>query len=68
MKENVGGRDRSLRFVAGPSLAVDALGRLGARRGRLLGLGALVVGALLTETAITRVCPVNAVLGDSSSS
>lgn len=63
MQENVGGVDRALRSVAGPALVVLGLTRLGAREGRALGLLTLVLGALTTETVITRVCPLNAVLG-----
>ena len=63
MRENVGGADRARRSVAGPALVALGLTRLGAREGRLPGLLALVLGALTTETAITRVCPLNAVLG-----
>lgn len=63
MKENVGGADRLVRFVAGPALVLAALGPLGARRGQGAGLAALVAGALITETVITRLCPVNAVVG-----
>ena len=63
MKENVGGGDRVVRSIAGPALLVAAVGPLGARRGRLTGLFALVAGALVTETAVTSVCPVNAAAG-----
>ena len=63
MQENVGGADRALRSVAGPALIALGLTRLGAREGRRAGLCALVLGALTTETVITRVCPLNAVLG-----
>ena len=63
MKENVGGTDRALRSIAGPALLSLGLTRLGARSGRLAGLLAIVGGALITETAITRVCPLNEALG-----
>jgi hypothetical protein len=63
MQENVGDRDRRLRFVVGPTLLAAGLGPLGAREGRLGGLAALVAGALTLESAITRTCPVNAALG-----
>ncbi len=63
MKENVGHTDRALRSVAGPALLALGLTSLGARRGRLAGLLALIGGALITETAITRVCPLNEALG-----
>lgn len=63
MKENVGGADQILRTVAGPALIATGLLRLGATRGRTSGLLAIVTGALVLESAITRTCPVNAALG-----
>lgn len=63
MRENVGGADRVARAVAGPALLAFGVGRWltgGASAGALL---AAVAGALITETAVTRVCPVNEVLG-----
>ena len=63
MKENVGGADQLLRTLLGPAMMVAGLSRLGADRGRTLGLLALVGGALVLESAITRTCPLNAVLG-----
>ena len=62
MRENVGSTDRAVRSIAGPVLLGLGLTRLGARQGRLAGLLALIGGALITETAITRVCPLNAAL------
>lgn len=63
MRENVGGRDRRLRGIAGPALLFLGYNAFGGRRGRLKGLAAMLGGALLTETAITRVCPLNSALG-----
>jgi uncharacterized membrane protein len=63
MRENVGDRDRAMRWVAGPALMGLGLTVLGARTGRPLGIAATVAGALVVESAITRVCPVNAALG-----
>jgi hypothetical protein len=63
MKENVGSLDRAVRFVAGPALMALALTRWGAREGRPRGLLLLTVGALVTQDAITKVCPVNGLLG-----
>jgi hypothetical protein len=63
MQENVGGADRVFRAIAGPGLMVAGLTMLGARKGRVPGLTALVGGALLGETAITKVCPLNAAIG-----
>jgi hypothetical protein len=63
MKENVGTVDRVLRSVAGPALVVIGYSRLGGREGRPAGLAALTAGVLMIESAITRVCPVNALVG-----
>jgi threonine/homoserine/homoserine lactone efflux protein len=63
MKENVGPKDRAVRSLLGPSLLVLAVTRLGARRGRLAGLAALVGGALVIDSAITKTCPLNAAAG-----
>jgi hypothetical protein len=63
MKENVGGWDRVGRAIIGPALLGAGYGLLDGRRGRLAGLAAMIGGALVTETAVTRVCPVNEVIG-----
>src|SRR4051794_21110842 len=63
MRTNVGGVDRLARAAAGPALMAVGYGPLGGRRGRLTGVAAIVVGALLAETAITKTCPLNAALG-----
>jgi uncharacterized membrane protein len=63
MQENVGGADRALRSIAGPALVALGLTRLGARDGQAVGILAVVLGALTTETVVTRVCPFNAALG-----
>lgn len=61
MRENVGNTDRWLRAVIGGALVLVAARSLGARRAIAPGL--LLAGrALLLETALTRVCPLNAVL------
>jgi uncharacterized membrane protein len=62
MKENVGGADQLLRTIIGPALITAGLSRFGARSGSTAGLLALVGGALILESAITRTCPVNAAL------
>lgn len=67
MRENVGSWDRVLRSFLGPSLLLVGYSGLGGRRGRTGGLAAMIVGAVLTETAITRVCPLNYVLGVNTS-
>jgi hypothetical protein len=63
MKENVGTADRTLRSLVGPALLVLGYSRLGGRHGRTAGLGAMIAGALVIESAVTRVCPLNAMLG-----
>jgi hypothetical protein len=63
VQENVGDLDQRMRLVVGPALVLAALGPLGARRGRPVGLGALVAGALIVDSAISRTCPVNELLG-----
>ncbi|HET7230645.1 MAG TPA: DUF2892 domain-containing protein [Longimicrobium sp.] len=62
MRENVGGADRTFRLVAGPMLMALGYARLGGRDGGVGGILAMLAGALITETAITRVCPVNEAL------
>jgi Protein of unknown function (DUF2892) len=62
MRENVGGWDRGARAVAGPALLALGYTRLGGGRGAAAGLLAMLAGALITETAITRVCPLNEAL------
>lgn len=63
MRENVGGWDRAARWIAGPALLALGYARWGGSRGGLGGLAAMLAGALVTETAVTRVCPLNEVLG-----
>ncbi|HYQ02615.1 MAG TPA: DUF2892 domain-containing protein [Polyangiaceae bacterium] len=61
MQENVGHTDRLLRIGIGASLATMGLLRL--RSGRLGPALIFASGALLLESAITRVCPVKSLLG-----
>ncbi len=63
MKENVGKTDRLIRSVAGPALIGIGYLALGGNKGKIEGLATIVAGALLTESAITKVCPVNYMLG-----
>jgi uncharacterized membrane protein len=63
MRENVGGADRLMRVVAGPALLALGYAKLGGRGGTLPGRLAMLGGALITETAVTRVCPLNEALG-----
>ena len=62
MKENVGRIDRMIRFVVAPALAGFGYTRLGGNKGRLPGLAAMIVGVMIFESAVTRVCPVSALL------
>ncbi len=63
MQENVGRTDRIVRALA--STAMIGLGLSGLFRGRRIALSvtSLLAGVVLGETAITRVCPLNAALG-----
>ena len=63
MRENVGGMDRRARLIAGPGLLALGYAVLGGHRGRMPGLLAMIAGALVTETGITRVCPLNEAFG-----
>ena len=70
MQKNVGGYDRTARFVLGPILilvGVAAFAGLVTLAGGTLGLvlagAAVAVGAVLTTTATTQKCPLNAAIG-----
>lgn len=63
MKENVGKKDRLARSIIAPALIGLGYTVLGGNKGRLGGLAAIVVGTLIAESAITKVCPANAMLG-----
>jgi hypothetical protein len=63
MKENVGRKDQALRGVTGPILMAMGYWLFGGNKGQIFGLFALVLGALIIESAITRVCPINALVG-----
>jgi Protein of unknown function (DUF2892) len=58
MRENVGRIDRMVRSVLGSSLFILGLYERRERPG--LGIASAVAGAFLLESAITRVCPLNA--------
>ncbi len=62
MQENVGRIDRIVRFLVGPALAGVGYTRLGGSRGNPIGLAAMLAGTLLVDSAVTRVCPMNALL------
>ena len=63
MRENVGGADRAMRALAGPALMLLGYTKWGGGEGAPVGLLLMLGGALVTETAITRVCPLNEALG-----
>jgi hypothetical protein len=63
MKENVGRTDQALRAVAGPALMGLGYVQLGGRNGSLAGLSTMLGGALLAESAVTRVCPISRAFG-----
>ena len=61
--ENVGRGDQIIRSIVGPALIIFGYAQLGGRHGRLGGLAAIVTGALLTESVLTRYCPVYPLIG-----
>lgn len=60
LEKNVGGTDRTLRFLVG-GLLLAVAARTG--RKRPVGLAALIVGVGLLVSVLTRRCTVNALLG-----
>lgn len=63
MKENVGTIDRTARSIVGSALLSLGYKRWGGDHGETAGLLAMAGGVLLLESALTRVCPLNALLG-----
>ena len=63
MRENVGRADQTLRSFVGPFLLYAGYDLLNGKRGTIGGIAAMVFGALITESAITKTCPLNALLG-----
>ena len=63
MKENVGKKDRIMRSLVGPVLMVMGYTTLEGCKGKASGLATMIFGALVIESAITRVCPLNAAFG-----
>ncbi|GAB2772181.1 YgaP family membrane protein [Salinimicrobium soli] len=63
MKENVGKKDQLIRSFIGPGLMVLGYFFLNGKNGNLGGLTSIVAGTLITESAITKVCPVNEFFG-----
>ena len=63
MKENVGKKDRIMRSLVGPALMVVGYTTLEGCKGKFSGLATMIFGALIIESAITKVCPLNAAFG-----
>ncbi|MHA6280944.1 YgaP family membrane protein [Salinimicrobium sp. CAU 1759] len=63
MKENVGKQDQLIRSLAGPALMGIGYFALGGNKGKLAGIASIVVGTIIAESAVTRVCPVNEFFG-----
>jgi len=63
MRENVGRNDQIVRSIVGPALLLVGYNVLGGKEGRAAGLAAMLAGGMITETAMTRTCPVNEWLG-----
>ncbi|MBE0596891.1 MAG: DUF2892 domain-containing protein, partial [Desulfuromonadales bacterium] len=63
MKENVGRTDQVMRAVIGPLLLGAGYAWLGGKEGKAGGLMTMIAGALVAETALTKTCPLNQVLG-----
>lgn len=60
MKENVGSKDRAFRTVAGSALMVLGYRRWGGNVGHPAGLLSMMAALSILESAVTRVCPLNA--------
>lgn len=63
MKENVGRADQIMRSIVGPGLVALGYSKLGGDYGRPAGLLTMLAGWSVIESAITRTCPINALLG-----
>ena len=63
MKENVGRKDQLVRSIVGPALMLLGYHAWGGKHGRPAGLLAMLAGGLISETAVTRTCPLNEVFG-----
>lgn len=65
MTPNVSMADRTVRLVVGVLLAAIGLAVIGglASLGPVVGAGALIVGAVLLVTGLTRQCPAYSLLG-----
>lgn len=62
MQENVGNRERWVRVAIGSGLVLAGVRGL-ARSGRFLPATLIACGSVVLDTAITRVCPLNAAFG-----
>lgn len=63
MKENVGKKDRLIRSIAAPALIGVGYSVLKGNKGHGAGLCVMMLGTLIAESALTKVCPANALLG-----
>jgi hypothetical protein len=64
MNTNVGMIDRVARFAIGPALVLLGYSRLCGQEGRRSwGLLPIVAGVSMIQSAVTRVCPMSALLG-----
>ena len=63
MKENVGKKDQLIRSFIGPGLLLLGYFFLKGKKGKAGGLASIVAGTLISESAITKVCPVNEFFG-----
>lgn len=63
MKENVGKKDQLIRSFIGPGLMVFGYYLLKDKKGDLPGLTSVVLGSLIAQSAVTKVCPVNYFFG-----
>ena len=63
MRENVGKRDQVIRSIVGPALIGLGYTYFRGRNGKLGGLATIILGTLIIESAVTRTCPANALIG-----
>lgn len=65
MRDNIGASDRALRLAAGGLLAITGLAVFGGllNLGALTGGLALMFGAVLVGTGLTRLCPLYKIIG-----
>jgi len=63
VQENVGGAERAVRAVVGPALLAWGVVLLPEAPSPVPPVALIVMGALLSETVITKVCPASALVG-----